>query len=237
MSRFKRISQIPNVEILFSSKSVTDSGGEDLLEERLVSPVGSPSLIFETVNASGSIANLGSIDETNFIEENSASPIRSFSGSDNFENELDIHESAGFSEELKALGQEANDKLGSSDDCPQASQERSNDGCYASGENADGLEKRPAKKRGSRDGEEGKGKRKKKAKSTDGDARYEASERTKLKLAKERKSYLDMIHVKSQRLLRETRDASCNPAPIVQKPISSVPEKIRKRKLEVLKKS
>ncbi|XP_022768939.1 glutamic acid-rich protein-like isoform X2 [Durio zibethinus] len=41
----------------------------------------------------------------------------------------------------------------------------------------------------------------------------------------------------SQRLLRETRDAAFRPAPIVQKPISSVLEKIRRRKLEVSKKT
>ncbi|KAJ8761618.1 hypothetical protein K2173_004394 [Erythroxylum novogranatense] len=39
------------------------------------------------------------------------------------------------------------------------------------------------------------------------------------------------------RLLRETRDASFKPVPLVQKPISSILEKIRKRKLEVAKKS
>ena len=37
-------------------------------------------------------------------------------------------------------------------------------------------------------------------------------------------------------LLLETRDASFKPVPLVQKPISSVLEKIRKRKLEIAKK-
>ncbi|KAK8649118.1 hypothetical protein V6N13_129854 [Hibiscus sabdariffa] len=38
------------------------------------------------------------------------------------------------------------------------------------------------------------------------------------------------------RLLRETRDIAFKPALIVQKPISLVPEKIRRRKLEIEKK-
>ncbi|CAI9763709.1 unnamed protein product [Fraxinus pennsylvanica] len=50
---------------------------------------------------------------------------------------------------------------------------------------------------------------------------------------KERKAYLQQLHAESQKLLRETRDAAFKPIPVVQKPISSVLEKIRKRKLEV----
>lgn len=50
---------------------------------------------------------------------------------------------------------------------------------------------------------------------------------------KERKAYLQQLHADSQKLLRETRDAAFKPIPVVQKPISSVLEKIRKRKLEV----
>ncbi|XP_051123588.1 uncharacterized protein LOC127246338 isoform X2 [Andrographis paniculata] len=54
---------------------------------------------------------------------------------------------------------------------------------------------------------------------------------------KERKAYLEELHAESQRLLRETRDASFKPTPVVHKPISSVLEKIRKRKIEVSKKA
>ncbi|XP_072951818.1 uncharacterized protein [Typha angustifolia] len=54
---------------------------------------------------------------------------------------------------------------------------------------------------------------------------------------RERKDYLDQIHAESQRLLRETRDASFKPVPPVQKPISSVLGKIRLRKLELMQKS
>ncbi|KAJ8762269.1 hypothetical protein K2173_007425 [Erythroxylum novogranatense] len=53
----------------------------------------------------------------------------------------------------------------------------------------------------------------------------------------ERRNRLKELRVESQRLLRETRDASFKPVPLVQKPISSILEKIRKRKLEVAKKS
>ncbi|XWS14595.1 hypothetical protein CRYUN_Cryun35bG0023200 [Craigia yunnanensis] len=54
--------------------------------------------------------------------------------------------------------------------------------------------------------------------------------------AKERRKHLAQLRAESQRLLRETRDAAFKPAPLVQKPISSVLEKIRRRKLEVSKK-
>ncbi|KAL1546718.1 claspin-like [Salvia divinorum] len=54
---------------------------------------------------------------------------------------------------------------------------------------------------------------------------------------KERKEYLKELHAESQRLLRETSDATFKPIPAVHKPISSVLEKIRKRKLEISKKS
>ncbi|KAF5468450.1 hypothetical protein F2P56_012600 [Juglans regia] len=53
---------------------------------------------------------------------------------------------------------------------------------------------------------------------------------------KERKDHLKQLRAESQRLLRETRDVSFKPVPLVQKPISSVLEKIRKRKMEVSKK-
>ncbi|XP_039027066.1 DNA ligase 1-like [Hibiscus syriacus] len=55
--------------------------------------------------------------------------------------------------------------------------------------------------------------------------------------AKERREYLVQLRAESQRLLRETTHAAFQPAPIVQKPISSVLEKIRRRRLEVAKKT
>uniref|UniRef100_A0A162AEM2 DNA replication checkpoint mediator MRC1 domain-containing protein n=1 Tax=Daucus carota subsp. sativus TaxID=79200 RepID=A0A162AEM2_DAUCS len=53
---------------------------------------------------------------------------------------------------------------------------------------------------------------------------------------KERKAHLEQLHAESQRLLRETSGAGFKPVPVVQKPISSLLEKIRQRKLEVSKK-
>ncbi|KAL1216676.1 hypothetical protein V5N11_025179 [Cardamine amara subsp. amara] len=52
---------------------------------------------------------------------------------------------------------------------------------------------------------------------------------------KERREYLDQLRAENQRLLRETRDAAFVPAPLVRKPISSVLEKIRRRKEEISK--
>ncbi|XP_071686896.1 uncharacterized protein [Rutidosis leptorrhynchoides] len=56
------------------------------------------------------------------------------------------------------------------------------------------------------------------------------------RMAKERKAHLEQLHAESQRLLRETRGVSFKAVPLVQKPISSILEKIRQRKLEVSKK-
>ncbi|XP_075480688.1 uncharacterized protein LOC142521371 [Primulina tabacum] len=53
---------------------------------------------------------------------------------------------------------------------------------------------------------------------------------------KERKAYLKELHAESQRLLRESSGAAFKPAPVTRKPISSILEKIRKRKLELSKK-
>ncbi|KAK6115366.1 hypothetical protein DH2020_007635 [Rehmannia glutinosa] len=81
-------------------------------------------------------------------------------------------------------------------------------------------------------------KKKKRVKSGSGD-----ESKTKLRGSnkrteeKERRAYLKELHAESQKLLRETRDASFKPIPVVQKPISSVLEKIRKRKLEISKKA
>ncbi|CAN4084961.1 unnamed protein product [Withania somnifera] len=55
--------------------------------------------------------------------------------------------------------------------------------------------------------------------------------------AKERKVLCQQLHVDTQRLLRESKDAIFKPIPVVHKPISSVLEKIRKRKLEISKRT
>ncbi|CAI8599982.1 unnamed protein product [Vicia faba] len=83
--------------------------------------------------------------------------------------------------------------------------------------------------------------KKKKKRSDDGD-RNEKKQRkesisSKRKAEKERQENLKQLRAESQRLLRETRDAAFKPVPLVQKPILSILDKIRKRKLEFLKKS
>ncbi|CAN6280864.1 unnamed protein product [Urochloa humidicola] len=84
-------------------------------------------------------------------------------------------------------------------------------------------------------GAEAKGKRSKRKRK---EAAPKESGREKKRSEKERRAQLDSIHAESQRLLRETRSASFRPTvKPVCKPISSVLEKIRLRKLEVLKKS
>ncbi|MBA0705913.1 hypothetical protein Golax_018062 [Gossypium laxum] len=97
------------------------------------------------------------------------------------------------------------------------------------------LEQEPDEKRPSSDEMRSKEtKKKKRAKGVgDGDMPVLPERRT----AKERREHLVQLRAESQRLLRETRDAAFKPAPIVQKPISSVLEKIRRRKLEVSKKT
>ncbi|CAL1355911.1 unnamed protein product [Linum trigynum] len=54
---------------------------------------------------------------------------------------------------------------------------------------------------------------------------------------KDRRTRLKELRVESQRLLRETRDASFKPQPLVQKSVSTVLEKIRLRRLEFTKRS
>ncbi|KAL6893848.1 hypothetical protein ACP4OV_007946 [Aristida adscensionis] len=84
-------------------------------------------------------------------------------------------------------------------------------------------------------GVEAKGKRSKRKRKEEG---TKESTRGKKRSEKERRVELDSLHAESQRLLRETRSASFKP--IVQpvyKPISSVLEKIRLRKQQILKKS
>ncbi|EYU45134.1 hypothetical protein MIMGU_mgv1a001679mg [Erythranthe guttata] len=80
-------------------------------------------------------------------------------------------------------------------------------------------------------------KKKKKLKGDNGDeSKTKPRASNKRREEKERQAYLKELHAESQRLLRETRDASFKPIPVVQKPISSVLAKIRKRKLEISKK-
>ncbi|XP_042444504.1 uncharacterized protein LOC122029541 [Zingiber officinale] len=109
-------------------------------------------------------------------------------------------------------------------------------GCGAANEINDGIENvKSAKKKLILEGEdEDTKKKRKKQKSSE---KPKESLREKRKLEKERQAHLLQIHAESQRLLRETRDASFKPTLVVQKPISSVLEKIRLRKKEVFKKS
>ncbi|TKY75140.1 DNA ligase [Spatholobus suberectus] len=96
------------------------------------------------------------------------------------------------------------------------------------------------KRRSLEDFPEKKEKKKKKKRIDDGDgSEKKAKESTtnKRKAEKERRETLQQLRAESQRLLRETRDAAFKPAPLVQKPISSILDKIRQRKLEILKKS
>ncbi|MFS7952155.1 hypothetical protein Hanom_Chr07g00603641 [Helianthus anomalus] len=84
---------------------------------------------------------------------------------------------------------------------------------------------------------EKKGKKKRRKSSGDDDEpKLKASYTSKRREEKERRAHLDQLHVESQRILRETRGVSFKPAPPVQKPISSILERIRQRKLEVSKK-
>ncbi|OVA04535.1 hypothetical protein BVC80_1715g53 [Macleaya cordata] len=101
------------------------------------------------------------------------------------------------------------------------------------------TEKRSERKRRSSEGgvEDKKNKKKREKKVADDDGKPEAPARTKRRLEKERKIHLEQLHAESQRLLRESRDAEFKPVPLVQKPISSILEKIRQRKLEVAKKA
>lgn len=83
--------------------------------------------------------------------------------------------------------------------------------------------------------DEKKGK-KKRLKSSGEDPKAKTSFSNKRREEKERKAHLEQLHAESQRLLRETRGAAFKPVPLVQKPISSILEKIRQRKLEMSKK-
>ncbi|RWR72349.1 glutamic acid-rich protein [Cinnamomum micranthum f. kanehirae] len=103
----------------------------------------------------------------------------------------------------------------------------------------DGLKKmeKSTKKRNSSVGEKEKAKKKKRGQGIGDDGKPKESAKRRRQLEKERKVYIDLIHAQSQRELRETRDVSFKPVPLVQKPISSVLEKIRLRKLEMSKNS
>ncbi|KAJ9560040.1 hypothetical protein OSB04_005200 [Centaurea solstitialis] len=75
--------------------------------------------------------------------------------------------------------------------------------------------------------------KKKRFKSSSEDPKAKTNKRRE---EKERKAHLEQLHAESQRLLRETRGAAFKPVPLVQKPISSILERIRQRKLEMSKK-
>ncbi|KAK2988737.1 hypothetical protein RJ640_021002 [Escallonia rubra] len=98
--------------------------------------------------------------------------------------------------------------------------------------NAEKLEKKKRANDGELDDKKATKKKNKRAKSG-----IEVKPSNKRKELKERKAHLEQLHAESQRLLRETREAAFKPMPVMQKPISSVLEKIRQRKLELSKKS
>ncbi|KAK1391403.1 otolith matrix protein OMM-64 [Heracleum sosnowskyi] len=79
-------------------------------------------------------------------------------------------------------------------------------------------------------------KKKKRVKGSSEETKLKEKPSNKRREEKERKAYLEQLHAESQRLLRETSGAGFKPVPVVQKPISSLLEKIRQRKLEVSKK-
>ncbi|XP_050233235.1 uncharacterized protein LOC126681727 [Mercurialis annua] len=104
-----------------------------------------------------------------------------------------------------------------------------------------GLDLAPGKKRRTNLGEseEKKKERKKKKRAKknsddgfDGINLYSAASTKKMR-DKERRERIKNLSCESQRLLRESRDASFKPVPSVQKSVSSVLEKIRKRKHEL----
>lgn len=99
------------------------------------------------------------------------------------------------------------------------------------------IDKSKKKRRNSEGIKEGKEKKMRVKKSDGDDTKPKASASNKRKEEKERREHLQNLHAESQRLLRETSDAAFKPVPLVQKSISSVLEKIRKRKLEVSKKT
>ncbi|CAN1163648.1 hypothetical protein LINPERPRIM_LOCUS32743 [Linum perenne] len=107
--------------------------------------------------------------------------------------------------------------------------------------NSDSKSVEAEKEQSALDGNEGnKNKaKKKKKKSSDGyDEKASSGVPSKRGGQKQdRKNRLKELRAESQRLLRETRDASFKPQPLVQKPLSTVLEKIRQRRLELSKRS
>ncbi|XP_059637391.1 uncharacterized protein LOC132279432 [Cornus florida] len=102
---------------------------------------------------------------------------------------------------------------------------------------ADLKKERAEKKRLNEEGSNEKKERKKKrVESVGDDTKTKRSNSNKRREDKERRAHLNQLHADSQRLLRETRDAGFKPVPVVTKPISSILEKIRRRKLELSKK-
>ncbi|KAG7590187.1 hypothetical protein ISN44_As07g023750 [Arabidopsis suecica] len=92
--------------------------------------------------------------------------------------------------------------------------------------------KRPILETSDGEGNERKRDKKRKKKSDDFDE-LPVSTASMNMTKKERREYLDQLRAENQRLLRETRDAAFEPAPLVRKPISSVLAKIRRRKEEI----
>ncbi|XP_058069073.1 uncharacterized protein LOC131218519 isoform X2 [Magnolia sinica] len=195
----------------------------------------------ETQDPIPSIPTSDSLDGSDAVEpqkspdlEKLIDQINPVSGSEGFNEESEV--GAG-GEARESLDLEAEEELQGT---AAAFDEKGDGSSFEFDGPRDGLnfEKFTKKRRSSREGKEKERKKKKKNESIGDEGKPpEVSGRNKRKLVKEREAYLNLIHVESQRLLRETRDASFKPVPIVQKPISSVLEKIRLRKLEVLKKS
>ncbi|CAN8234696.1 unnamed protein product [Cochlearia groenlandica] len=95
--------------------------------------------------------------------------------------------------------------------------------------------KRPVLETSDGEGKENKRTKKRKKKKSDDFDELPVSTASMNMTKKERREHLDQLRAENQRLLRETRDAAFKPAPLVRKPISSVLEKIRRRKEEISK--
>ncbi|CAN0872581.1 hypothetical protein LINGRAHAP2_LOCUS10158 [Linum grandiflorum] len=87
------------------------------------------------------------------------------------------------------------------------------------------------------EGKKGKAKKKKKKSRVGDDEKASSGVSSKRGGEKDRRNRLKELRAESQRLLRETRDTSFKPQPLVQKPVSTVLEKIRQRRLELSKRS
>ncbi|KAJ0966314.1 hypothetical protein J5N97_027452 [Dioscorea zingiberensis] len=163
------------------------------------------------------------------VSGESGSEVKVISGLGKVQKEMDLDDGLDplFSNPVSSEGQEGFD----------FGEDGEGEGDEAMGRGESGLGKeKSARKRLSWEGGEEEGLRKKKKKKNK-DKKPKESVRERKHLEKERKAYLEQIRSESQRLLRETRNASFKPAPLVQKPVSSVLERIRNRKLELLKQS